>query len=105
MNNDSVYNTFDPAPGYILLERIEDTSTFKTADKPEDITSQWGKVIRTGSSYKNEFGTVREAPPVKEGDFVLYRHEYNQDEFEFEFIKYPVVKFDQVRGVINAAKD
>lgn len=98
---DSVHNTVDtftPAPGYFLVETIQENSQFKPKQAVDDSMTRKGKVLKIGDEYSNEFGTLRKAPPIQVGDLVAYRWEYNNDSLELNFTEYPIVKFDNFRG-------
>lgn len=90
--------------GQILLSSIDNKSDFKPSKtKDEGLTSELkeGTVLVVGGTYKNDLGVTFEAP-CKVGDHVMYNHNYAAMELEREFIKYPVVTFKDILGVINA---
>lgn len=93
---------FIPSPGFILVEDIKEReaitkSTPLNNDEPQ---ARKAKVIRVGDEYITDF-TALKKPPCNEGDIVIYRHVFGCDELEYNYVKYPIVHFDLIRGVIK----
>lgn len=93
---------FTVAPGYILLSIVTSEDPLHFQEKPDESMARTGLVLAIGDEYQNEFGTLRKAPPIKAGDKILFRWNYNPDEYQTpDFKKYIVARFDEYRGTIN----
>lgn len=92
---------FKPAPGYLLLESVEDTNTFKPTKDPHDegLTSdiRLGKVLAVGESYTNDFNHTFKID-AQEGEILVYNHKYDQGRLEIDFKRYPIIHAEQIRG-------
>jgi len=91
-------STFSPSPGFLLVEVIEEKSSFRPIDKPDDSQTRLGKVLAIGPEYTNDFGTIKKPPPVEIGSKIAFRWLFNNDELEVNYIKYPIVAFNEYRG-------
>ena len=96
--NSLTIENFQPSPGFILLERLEDKSNFKDINEADNPCYK-AKVLKVGD-VTVENGDIKDRP-CKIGDTVLYKHSFGLPELEIDFIKYPVPLFSQIIGVFE----
>ena len=92
--------TFDPAPGYILLQPLKaDTKTETGIYLPDSATEkpQTGNVIAVGDDEITDHGVKRKSP-VKVGDKVIYK-KWGGNEVSFHGVEYLFVRFEDILAV------
>lgn len=91
-------NKFTPKSGFLVVEPIAETNTFKIPEKPDDVTSMTGTIISVGKNSKNLFG-IEQFPECEKGDIITFRYQFGNDFIKIGAKTYYQVSFDNVRGV------
>lgn len=84
-----------PAPSFLLVEPLDETTPFKRASKDE-ITKKATVLLVGGDSNRHGFTMIS---PAKVGDVILHTS-FGYQDFEHEGKKYRVVRFDDVLMIL-----
>lgn len=85
-----------PAPSFILVEPLEEKTTFQIA-KTEDQKTVKSKVIQIGADSQRQGFTL--TSPCKVGDVILHSS-YGYQDFKQDGKEYRVVRFDDVLMIL-----
>lgn len=94
----------NPAPGYVLVEPLEEEKTTPSGivlPESHEEKPQKGKVIAVGATFTTEYGT-KIASPCKKGDVVVFKkwagNEYKPEDEDKEYL---FVKFEDILAVVR----